>query len=83
MLHLYRSNQDNLILSWKNSLNNYTIDDYITDINSGGLEKTWHAILSKTLNGTFNSDLFNIDNYGELYEIGLEHVNKINKKERK
>ncbi len=65
----------------KNSLNNYTIDDYITDINSGGLEKTWHAILSKTLNGTFNSDLFNIDNYGELYEIGLEHVNKINKKE--
>lgn len=59
----------------------YTIDDYITDIEKNGLKKTWHTILSKTLNNTFASDVFILDNYGELYEIGLEHVNKISKKE--
>ena len=59
----------------------YTIDNYIIDIDKYGLKKTWHTILSKTLNNTFDSDIFNINNYGELYEIGLEHVNKISKKE--
>ncbi|MCH5167086.1 MAG: N-6 DNA methylase [Erysipelotrichales bacterium] len=59
----------------------YTIDDYIIDIDKYGLKKTWHSILSKTLNNKFISEIFNVDNYGELYEIGLEHVNKISKKE--
>ncbi len=62
-------------------MENYTINNYIIDIDKFGLKKTWHTILSKTLNKAFSSDLFTIDNYGELYEIGLEHVNKINKKE--
>lgn len=59
----------------------YTIEDYIIDIDKKGLKKTWHSILSKTLNNNFSSDIFIIENYGELYEIGLEHVNKISKKE--
>ena len=59
----------------------YLIEDYINDIDKKGLKKTWHSILSKTLEKEFESDLFEIDNYGELYEIGLEHENKINKKE--
>lgn len=59
----------------------YTLDGYINDIDKKGLKKTWHTILSKTLNNTFKSDIFTIENYGELYEIGLEHVNKISKKE--
>lgn len=59
----------------------YTIDNYIVDIDKYGLKKTWHTILSKTLKNAFKSDVFTIDNYGELYEIGLEHVNKISKKE--
>ena len=59
----------------------YTTEDYIIDIDKKGLKKTWHSILSKTLNNNFISDVFKIDNYGELYEIGLEHVNKISKKE--
>lgn len=59
----------------------YTIDNYINDIDKYGLKKTWHTILSKTLSNTFDSDVFNVNNYGELYEIGLEHVNKISKKE--
>lgn len=59
----------------------YTKDDYIKSIQKNGLKKTWHSILLKTLNNQFESDLFKIDNYGELYEIGLEYENKINKKE--
>lgn len=59
----------------------YSIDDYIIDIDKNGLKKTWHTILSKTLNNNFESDVFTMENYGELYEIGLEHVNKISKKE--
>ncbi len=59
----------------------YIMENYINDIDKKGLDKTWHSILSKTLNNTFESDIFVIDNFGELYEIGLEHVNKISKKE--
>lgn len=59
----------------------YLMENYLTDIDKKGLKKTWHSILSKTLDNNFNSDLFNIENYSELYEIGLEHENKISKKE--
>lgn len=59
----------------------YTLDDYIANIDKIGLSSTWHSILSETLNNKFDSDIFTIENYGELYEIGLEHVNKISKKE--
>ena len=59
----------------------YLMENYISDIDKKGLKKTWHSILSKTLENNFESELFNIDNYGELYEIGLEHENKISKKE--
>lgn len=59
----------------------YLINDYIKDIDKKGLKKTWHTILSKTMAKEFDTELFNIDNYGELYEIGLEHENKIDKKE--
>ena len=62
-------------------MKNYSIDNYLIDIDKYGLKKTWHTILSKTLNNKFNSTIFNINSYGELYEIGLEHVNKISKKE--
>lgn len=62
-------------------MSKYTFDNYLNDIDKNGLKKTWHSILSNTLNQKFESDLFKPDNYGELYEIGLEHVNKISKKE--
>ena len=42
----------------------YTIDDYIIDIDKKGLKKTWNTILSKTLNNDFESDVFNMENYG-------------------
>ncbi|MCI9585186.1 MAG: N-6 DNA methylase [Bacilli bacterium] len=62
-------------------LKDYTIDNYIFDIDQKGLKDTWHTILSNTLNQKFKSDLFVVENYGELYEIGLAHVNKVSKKE--
>ena len=62
-------------------MTNYKIENYLNDIDKKGLKKTWYAILSNTLKGKFSSDIFTPNNYGELYEIGLEHVNKISKKE--
>lgn len=59
----------------------YTMENYLSDIDKKGLKKTWHSILSKSLKNTFDSELFTLNNYGELYEIGLEHENKISKKE--
>lgn len=59
----------------------YTIDNYKMDIDKYGLSKTWHRILSKIIKNNLNSELFIIDNFGELYEIGLEYDNIISKKE--
>lgn len=61
--------------------NNYDLNNYIKDIDYYGLKKTWHNILTKTLSKELISKEFVVDNFGELYEIGLEHENKINKKE--
>ena len=61
--------------------NNYNLDNYIKDIDSYGLKKTWHNILTKTLSKELISKEFIVDNFGELYEIGLEYENKITKKE--
>lgn len=62
-------------------MSNYSLNDYLNDIKKKGLKKTWNTILSKTLKNTFVSDIFKLENYGELYEIGLELENKISKKE--
>ncbi len=59
----------------------YDLNHYFSDIDKNGLKKTWHSILSKSLKNKFDSELFVLDNFGELYEIGLAHENKINKKE--
>lgn len=60
---------------------NYDMTKYLSDIDQKGLKKTWHSILSNILDNKLKSDIFNINNFGELYEIGLEHDNKISKKE--
>lgn len=59
----------------------YNIDEYLLDIDSYGLKNTWHNILSQILNFSEKLELFAPENFGELYEIGLEHDNKISKKE--
>ena len=60
---------------------NWTIEDYIKEIESKGLKKTWNDILVKKIRGQQMSYIFDVDNFGELYEIGLAHINKIDKKE--
>lgn len=59
----------------------YIMENYFNDIDIKGLKKTWNSILSKIFKNNFESELFTLDNFSELYEIGLEYENKIEKKE--
>ncbi len=58
----------------------YNLEKYKEDIEALGLEKTWESIISFTLNGKCNQFL-NIDNFAELYEIGLALQDKYAKRE--
>lgn len=62
---------------------NYTIEAYKNDLDALGLKKTWQDILSYRKSHSDESvvDILKTCNFGELYEIGLAHVNKISKKE--
>lgn len=62
---------------------NYTLETYKKDLNSFGIKRTWTNIL-KYRKSHADGEVVNIlrtCNFGELYEIGLAHVNKISKKE--
>lgn len=68
----------------KDLLRNFDLEVYYDLLDNHGLDKTWNIILSefrkismKELNQTF----LKFDDIGELYEIGLAHTNKIEKKE--
>lgn len=58
---------------------NYDVNKYISDIDTIGLQNTWKRIIDFCYANT--TDFLNIKNFGELYEIGLAHVNKQSKKE--
>lgn len=60
---------------------NYNIDLYKEDLDKNGLQKTWDKILDYCLNNKEVPEILNVKNFGELYEIGLAHTNKIAKKE--
>lgn len=60
---------------------NYSINEYKKDLDDYGLEKTWSLILEFCLNNKNIPDILDTRNFGELYEIGLAHTNKIAKKE--
>lgn len=62
---------------------NYTIEAYKNDLDALGLKKTWQDILNYRKSHSDESvvDILKTCNFGELYEIGLAHVNKISKKE--
>lgn len=58
---------------------NYSIEKYKSDIDKNGIEEVWLNILEYC---KYNkNDLLNISNFGLLYEMGLAHINKENKKE--
>ena len=58
---------------------NYSVEEYKKDIDKNGIEEVWLNILEYC---KYNkNDLLNISNFGLLYEMGLAHINKENKKE--
>lgn len=62
-------------------LKNYKLDDYISDVECLGLEKTWDYICQFAIDNKDQlPDFFEIKNFGELYEIGLAIQDKILKK---
>lgn len=62
------------------SLKYYNLDLYIKDVQRFGLKETWRNICNYLLSNDENIDFFNVDNFGELYEIGLAIQNKEQKK---
>ena len=59
----------------------YTVDDYLQDIDKHGLEAVWRAIIDLFNQKDDSYGILSLDNFGELYEIGLAHVDKVDKKE--
>lgn len=61
-------------------LSTYNLEKYKNDIETIGLDETWNNIAAYVLQGHENSFL-TIDNFAELYEIGLALQDKYAKKE--
>ncbi len=61
-------------------LDNYSIDQYLNDVEINGLSKTWDNICSYILQFGEKNELIKIANFGEMYEIGLATEDKIKKK---
>jgi type I restriction-modification system DNA methylase subunit len=60
-----------------------TMEEYLQSLDEIGLDKTWMDILKRfgKNNPDYTDGILSISNFGELYEIGLAHVNKQSKKE--
>ena len=62
-------------------LNNYSLNNYVEDVQKLGLEKTWDNICEFVLvSASCLPEFFDIDKFGELYETGLAIQDKILKK---
>ncbi|MBP5713559.1 MAG: N-6 DNA methylase [Prevotella sp.] len=62
-------------------LKNYSLEKYIKDIETDGLENTWAYICEYVLSYGENKDFLTVRNFGEMYEIGLAIQDKKQKKE--
>lgn len=58
----------------------YNLESYINDIHTLGLSKTWDIICAYILQFGEKGEFLTIPKFGELYEIGLEIQDKIQKK---
>lgn len=77
----YMQNKDFLEkLNIENKYQKYNLDDYIFDISNFGIEKTWNSICKNAINNNTFNDFLNVDNFAQLYEIGLAVVDKNLKK---
>lgn len=66
-----------------NDIMSYDINKYYNNLDSHGLEETFNYIMkyTKDLPDHILPEIIQSKNIGELYEIGLAHVNKESKKE--
>jgi len=65
----------------KMKLESYDLNQYIKDVEKDGLEKTWSFICQYVIEKQGSTNVFlNVDNFGEMYEIGLAVQDKILKK---
>ena len=64
----------------KEKLDNYSIEQYVKDVEKNGLSNTWDNICSYILQFGEKNELIKISNFGEMYEIGLATEDKIKKK---
>ena len=60
----------------------YSQEQYVKDINTYGLDVTWENIIEKIKSPTDEFGIISVKNFGQLYEIGLAHIDKENKKEQ-
>lgn len=58
----------------------YSLEKYISDIKTNGLEETWTGIMNYIMHNG-NNDFLSPYNFAELYEIGLATQDKYAKKE--
>lgn len=63
-----------------NLFNEYSIESYTKDIDNFGLSYTWNLICEYIKRFGENNTILRINNFGELYETGLAHQNKLEKK---
>lgn len=68
----------NIIVS---KFKNYSLDTYIKDIETDGLENTWANICEYVLTYGENTGFLSVKNFGEIYETGLAIQDKQQKKE--
>lgn len=61
-------------------LQNYTMEQYITDIKTIGLQNTWENICNYLIHSKNNDDFLNINNFDVLYETALALIDKQSKK---
>ena len=74
------NNSSNYSTDTLEKMEKYCLEVYIKDIEQMGLEETWNQICDYIIESGKQNKFLNIDNFGEMYEIGLTIVDKIKKK---
>ena len=74
------NNSSNYSTDTLEKMEKYCLEVYIKDIEQMGLEETWNQICDYIIESGKQNKFLNIDNFGEMYEIGLAIVDKIKKK---
>src|SRR5574344_1295948 len=77
----YNHNTIKLTIDCLDKLNNYNLENYISDVEKSGLESTWNNICQFVIDHKGKcSEFLSISSFGELYEIGLAIQDKKLKK---